>query len=391
MKRLFGILCCLISLSSLGQTTKYIATPTKAYEDAKATKEVGFFTRGAHLSNLIKVNKTLLKAEVDYSTPLYIIDVQNVKNNLNSADEVEESPAPVIDADDYYGSPHLFTTVAGLKMREYPNSTSNVITVLLNGTAVPIDYYPYDSEAWVAVTYNDLKGYIPVKYTGKRPIMNQLITAYKKATTVEDQKKYAERILELGWNGTDQEAIQGLTTYVDYAQKNNLTEILSLTKLQIDVLKAVPIDQFDKIAKMKNKKLFGFTLNSEVEPRNGFSLATLEKNLGKVKDSYANLDDCGLGDYESNVIFYTAECIGHDVARTYMLRKLDIINGAGFKINNTIVSDQTTEKEFLQIGKGYITSILNNQYAYMIAVGDDAYKFTFVNGKLSHVELIYFC
>ncbi|MER8149616.1 hypothetical protein ABS241_19695, partial [Acinetobacter baumannii] len=67
--------------------------------------------------------------------------------------------------------------------------------------------------------------------------MSNLIAAYKKATVLEDQKKYAERALELGWNSTDQETIQGLTTYIDYAQKNNLTEVVSIAKLQIEVLK----------------------------------------------------------------------------------------------------------------------------------------------------------
>lgn len=392
MKQTIGILCFLISACAIGQNQKlYVTTPTVAYSDASGTTEIGVYTRGAYLENIEKVNNVYKVTNEQLGT-MYILDTDHLKEVMIADDTIEASPAPIIDFDDYYGSPHLFTVVGGLKVRTAPNHQSETIGVLYNGTAVGIDYYPYDKEAWTKIHFNEGQGYIPVKYLGKRPNLNSLITSYKKATEAKDQKRFIQRIIELGWNSNDDDNAKALLVFADYADKNNQADRADIARLQAEVLKAIPDDGiYEKTLALASKKLIGFTLNNVIEPKKGFSLATLEKSFGKIKDSYAHLDDCALENYESNIIFNTAECIGHDINKTYTLRIIEMGNGAGFKINNSILSENTTEKEFLKIGKGLINTILNTDKAYQIPVGDSAYRFTFKEGKLNKIELIYFC
>ncbi|MDM1397752.1 SH3 domain-containing protein [Myroides odoratimimus] len=392
MKQTIGILCFLVSAYALGQSQLYVTTPTVAYSDANGTTQIGVYTRGAYLNKVDKVSDDVFKVTNELLGTTYILDTDHLKEVLSAEDNTEASPSPIIDFDDYYGSPHLFTVVGGLKVRTAPNHQSETTGVLYNGTPVGIDYFPYDKEAWIKINFNEGQGYIPVKYLGKRPNLNNLIASYKKATEPKEQKRFVQRIIELGWNSNDDDNAKALLVFADYADKNSQPERATIARLQAEVLKAIPDEGiYDKTSDLVTNKLIGFTLNNVIEPKKGFSLATLEKTFGKVKESYSNLEDCALDNYESNIIFNTAECIGHDVNKTYTLRIVEMGNGAGFKINNNILNENTTETEFLKTGKGLINTILNTEKAYQIPAGDSAYRFTFKEGKLSKVELIYFC
>lgn len=154
--------------------------------------------REAVISKDEVANNYNYKVYTDHSEPLYIVDTYNLKDRLTSDDEVGNIPTDIIAEDNYYAGPHLFTTVASLKVKTQPNLEAQVLDKLLNGTVIPIEYYPYDQKAWIPIDYQDKRGFIPVEYVGKRPILKELHTLYQNSTTAEDMKKYAERILELG-------------------------------------------------------------------------------------------------------------------------------------------------------------------------------------------------
>ena len=391
MKKSFFLLL-LVTITSNAQERKFVTTPTIAYNNEKATKAVGIFMRGAMIDSYEMVNGYIYKVHLNYSDPVYITETYNIKDHLRSNDEVSPTPSAIIDEDQYYGSPHLFTNVAGLKVREYPNTNSLVIGTLLNGTVIPIDYYPYDPEAWMEVKIDERTGYIPKKFIGERPSLIDLKQSYKTAKTPEDEKKYAERILELGWNSDRIDNAESLKIFADYAKKNNLTEIAEICLLQAEALKKAPFEeQSFPVEKLIKKKQFGFTLNNEIEPENGFKKWFLEQHLGKIVKSYSDLDDCGLGDYEGNVFFNSAECISHDVNKTYKLRNMEMINSNGFKIKDVLLNGETTEKEFLKSAIGLISSIYVQQNSYYIANDYMAYEFQFKNGKLAKVSAIYYC
>lgn len=166
MKKLlfFLLMNCLV----YGQQRKYISTPTVAYNDEKQSKAVGIFLRGASIDSYEFLEyKYVYKVYTPHTETIYITDTYNVKDHLNASDDYEKPPAIIIENDGYYGSPHLFTTVASLKIRELPNSTAPVIGTLLNGTVVPISFYPYNPEAWIPVQIDNKKGIYSSEICGK--------------------------------------------------------------------------------------------------------------------------------------------------------------------------------------------------------------------------------
>lgn len=390
MKKL--IVLFLLATLSVNAQRKYISTPTVAYNNEKGSKAVGIFLRGAQIDSYeFLQDKYVYKVYTPHTETIYITDTYNVKDRLNASDDYEKSPAVIIENDGYYGSPHLFTTVASLKIRELPNSSSAVVENILNGTPVPIYYYPYNNEAWIPVQIDDKKGYIPVKYVGKRPDLTNLKKEYKKALTLEDQKKFAERILELGWSSNANENEAALRLYAEFASKTNQPQVAQICLLQADVLKNIPKDDFNLPIKLQKEKQFCFTLNNEVEPEKGFKKSFLETNLGKIKEQYTNLDDCALSDYETNVFFNSVECIGHDVNKTYHIRSMEMVNNNGFKLKNINLNNTTTPTEFLKAGMGLISSINPLTNSYYISNDYMTYEFHFKNDRLFKVTAHYYC
>lgn len=391
MKTLVQALLFCFSLQAVAQApTLYTSKPTEAYKDQAGTQKAGIFISNAHLSYYEKINKRLVQVDRDYESPIYIIDTKNLSEYYT--EDSPEAPAPIIEMDEYYGSAHLFTTVAGLKVREYPSSTSSVLGTVLIGTAVPLEFYPYDKEAWVPIAYQEGYGYVSVQYLGARPVMSELIQAYKASSEVGEQRKYAERILELGWNSEDKETQTAIQLYIDFATKQDETEKVELLKMQLEVFKAMPkIGDSSKVNKLFKKGQFGFALNGKVEPKDGFDIDWIHTYLGYTIEESSNLEDCALGDYEGNSFFNSAEFITHDLDHTYKARKMDMLNQNGFIIDNHLLEQYTTETMFLKLAKGLITTIEPLAHTYYIAVDDVLYSFEFYNNELLRVELIYYC
>src|SRR5690606_40225562 len=111
MKKLM-ILFLLAGLSVNAQR-KYISTPTVAFNNEKGSRAVGIFLRGAQIDSYeFLQDKYVYKIYTPHTETIYITDTYNVKERLNASDDYEKSPAIIIENDGYYGSPHLFTTVA---------------------------------------------------------------------------------------------------------------------------------------------------------------------------------------------------------------------------------------------------------------------------------------
>lgn len=391
MKKLITTILCCITIQTWAQDILYVNAPTVAYKDSQATQKMGVYTQGTQLTSFEKVSNKLYKVLVDYQSPMYINDIKNLSTKYKAVETIA-SPAPIIDEDEFYAAPHLFTTVAGLKVREYPSSTSSVLGTVLNGTIVPLPFFPDGKEAWVSIDYMDRKGYIQAKFLGQRPDLDELIQAYKYATDTQDQKKYAERVLELGWNSAHYYTIQALDVFVEYAKNNNLMELAEINQLKKQVLEATPLDgDSSKVEKLQKKQQFGFTINGIVEPLAGFDGELVKQYIGYPLETYSDLDDCALGDYEGNALYNSAEFITNDLSSTVKARKMDMLNFNGFKIGKHLLNGETTEKDFLKIAKGLIGNISPLDKSYTIYLDGQACLFIFQNGLLSRVELIYYC
>lgn len=388
-KVLFFLLSC---FSLWAQDRKYVSSPTIAYNDAKSSKAVGIFLRGAQISEYVMVDSYIYKVPMVGIGYVYITDNYNIKDRLNARDRVENTPALFVDFDEYYGAPHLFTTVAGLKVREFPDIQSKVLGTLLNGTVVPVYFYPYDESGWVSVVIDNKIGYIPRKYIGRRPAMKDLIDFYKNASTEEQQQKYAERIIELGWNSYNTDKPKAFRIFAEHLSKKGETEQSKLLLAQAKVLEGVKewSDSKTIVDTYLEENRFGFVLGSKIEGMDGFSLSDLQKYLGKITDSYVNLDDCGLDDFEDNVLFSNAELIHNTNNHTYTIRRLDMVDETGFQIGTNVYDQHSNEIDFLEQNVGVINWIASGG-VYGITFDGIAYEFHFHKGKLKKVHLIIYC
>src|SRR5690606_14515157 len=385
------VLFLLISSSSIAQN-KIISQPTIAYSDSSCSRAVGIFMRGALVEKWEQNPNYSYTVYTSYTEPVYIRETYHLKDILSSTDQVGTIHAVLVDTDDFYYGPHLFTRVAGLKVRAQSDLGAAVLGKLLNGTPICIMCLSYIPDALIMLDYQGKKGYVPLEFLCKRPIMRELYTLYQNSTTAEDMKKYAERILELGWNSMPEENAEALEIYAYYAEFVGNHSVAKLCRLQAETMKNIAkgFEEFI-VEQLLDQKNFGFALNNELEPANGFSLSFLQKNLGPIIKSHSDLDDCGLGDYENNVFFAHAECISHDINKTYTLRKLKIKGNQGFKIYNQFLDENTTEVQFLSLTKNIVNYIYGKNASYLIGTDGYAYEFQFVNGKLSQINLNYYC
>jgi len=384
----------ILSSNIKAQNTYSIFSNAIAFDQPyTSSNAVGFFVRGAQIETNNNLNDEWIKVIRDYQEPVYIQNF-NVRNHLNANDIYQKSLAPVIDSDDYYAAPHLFVNVAGLKYREYPKG-GNVAGILMNGEVVLISYYPYDENEFISLGKENGKhlGFIQRKYVGKRPELNELISDYNKAIDNKEQKKWAERILELGWNSSINENIKALEFYKNYADANESDEIKSRIKNQLIFLKGSANRDENKIEKLVRDQKIGFTLNGEIEPKKGFPKAKLEKYLGFPIKSYTDLDDCTLGDFETNIFYNAAELVGHDVNKTTYIRKMNMLNFSGFTINDQQFDGNTTTDDFLVKTAGILSNYnpKTGNYHLNIPFIEGTYIFKFINNKLWEVQLIYFC
>ena len=391
MRRTLSLFCAIVSLYAMGQERLIVSAPLVSYADQSTTQVHGFYTRGTVLDNYEVISPSLYLIAVDYAPSLYIKDTNLLTDRLFSTTD-NSALSPVIEPNAAYGSPHLYTTVAGLKVREYPDAAAAVLGTVLNGTVFPVTYYPYDEKEWIKIPYGEGYGYIPVKYTGAKPNLTELIATYNKANTTAEKKKYAERILELGWNSTTKENLQALSLFIAYAEANEMHEVATRLQLQKEVIKARPkIFSYKTKEKWQQAGSFGFSVHEIVEPATGFEKEFIAQWVGYPVDSYADLEDCTLGDYESVSFYNGAEFITNDYTDYLQTRQMDMINQQGFILNNHLLNGDTSEELFLQLGKGFISQINAATGDYFIDFEDHTYQFIFRNNKLFQVVLINYC
>lgn len=227
---------------------------------------------------------------------------------------------------------------------------------------------------------------------GKRPDLSDLKNQYKNAETLEEQKKFAERILELGWNSNPDENEDALRLYAEFASKNNQKDVAEICLLQADALKHRPRASFSLPSQLIEEKKFGFTINNLLEHKNGFQKEFLVAQLGKLTTKTEAYDDCTLTEHEYLVYFGICETIAHRTNKTFHLREVTAQQGIGFKIKNTFLDSTTTEDEFLKTALGLISFINAENQSYYISNDDYmVYEFQFKNGKLFKIVASSYC
>lgn len=394
MRKTLSLISC-ICLFQLAHAQKqlFVSAAKPVFETPnKQAAEKGILVRQAAVSiqrELPKYYEVLLdNGEIGY------IFKDHLSQSLYASDAHPPSPSPIIDEDEFYGAPHLFTQAAGLKIRARPDATSPQLGTLLNGTAVPISYYPFAADRWVNIGNfeNSENSFVLQKFLGSRPVFEQLEKQLEAlpATDLAQRSKTAERLLELGWNSTLDDQKKGLQHFLELSQLKKDTKAIAKTQLLLQYVEGALHPQSDERLEMlfNNPAQMGFVLRGKLEPAQGFSKSELEKVLGSASKPLIEFNECNSqqGDVYQEFSLGTV-CLN----TTNKIYALKMSRETAFHFLNYLYTENTSEKGFVETAQGYLNHFDPRTGTYGILAESGGFFFRFKAGLLDQVSMYYSC
>lgn len=314
-------------LTSIAQEQLLVISPKLVYEKPNSRSlEKGILLRGAKIQILNTIKDNWYEVILDNETKGFITK-ENLGDVLFGHDEYQPSPSPVIDMDDYYGSPHLFVVNSKVPVYKDRNTTSNIIGTLSNGTPIALSYYPFNETEWVNIGpfKKENNAYIKQKVLGERPVFNELQDQYNKAERTEDQLRLLQEMLELSWQNNLEDQKIALEYAIQLAEQSkdskNESFYKSLLQYVEGVLSPVSVEEAEAFFKVNQT---GFVLNGILEPTKGFTKSDIEITLGKRIQLLSFYNECMV---EEGDIYrlYTLGTVGfNDSHRTTKIYELHI-------------------------------------------------------------------
>jgi hypothetical protein len=384
MRKLYLLIVSfIIGTSTIAQQEAWIIGPTKLFSQPNTTAtNKGILLRGAYVKKINAAENNWQKIEV-YAGLQGYVPVSFLVKSLNGADVYEPSPEPIIEKDDYYGSAHLFVTVASLKARTEPNSLAKISKIYTNGEPISIYYYPKNDTDWVVTNTYSTYEFVQKKFLGKRPDINDLFSKYDGIikSDITNRRMYAERALELAWNQKE-DLLPALQRFLLVAKDLKNQKLIDDTELLI----TVTIAQQKKLSTIKigtmvnSKKTYAIIKNTKVSGQ-GIDLKTLAKLLGKPLKK--RLNECS-GSTSQTFFNATFDVFEKEVCYLDELYFVDFDSYYldGFRIDKTI-----TEKEFVTKFANIITVEGTNPHEYFITYDDEYSRIniTFKEGKIERI------
>jgi len=356
----------------------WIVSPTYLYENPKEeiTERLGLLVRGAEVKILSSdIAATWIKVKVDNNQEGYILS-RFVKNRLNSKDEYEISPAPIIENDGYRGDPHMFIIVATLKGRSEPNQNANVKKIFTTGEAVSVDFYPFSENEWVNVGG---EVYVQQKYLGERPIFEDYVAQFNNYENddIQNRKKIAERAYELAWNSNKdiEKANEMLLSVANYEKNEQLIKKLKLESL-------IHKNRIDIHEEENVNKSLEVLINNEVFQHTDKRFSELKNELGKAKTTIKIEEDCCYAG-DTKYIYDEGEIVVDEENNYYEIASLNLQHyNVKLLINGFELDAKTTEKAFIESSHAinYYSGLDPNQYHLDIGVEWAAFIIDFKNG-----------
>lgn len=383
-----------ISVVSYSQQRFWIINDTRLYKQPYGSDFFGYFKYGAEVKVISEENKSWLKVMSDNFTTGFV-EKKYVFGSLNGNDiKINDNENPILDRDDYYGSQHMFVTVAGLKARTKNNKESKIKEILSNGEAVSVSYYPVNKEDWVNIHGTFIEEYfsfVQAKYLGKRPIFEDLVSQFNSidSNNFSEQRNIAERIVELAWNSDNEKLLTAYQIYLKVIEKKGDEKLIEATKLNILIVESLNNMKSNEILYKNDLKCY-FKLNKNKY----FSVV----NFSEIKNKFGDpikieeiIDGCGFeGDY---AYFYTNfKGILNNTTKEFEIFEINITDEFNFTYDDKLIYYGMTEIEFINQFKGYFGYYFKNLHTYSLPNGDAGnYIISFKNGKVISVEVNYYC
>jgi hypothetical protein len=376
----------------------YIKTSTELYATEEYQKPIGIFARGA---KVLVLDVEFQSVQVRTNTGLegYVTD-DELATGLNGKDKFEEDPEIFtggIDGQNYKNK-GLYTNVAGLRARAQPSASGLVIKQLNMNHRCDVDFIPYDPNGWVCGgKVSDGEGYftffVPAKYVGKQTDLAETILTYRLnlGKSEADDKKYAERILEMSHWENDSLRLVSLNLFINYVRFYSVAYDVNDIQFEIQALGAVDFHSLEE--KMGGD--WAFYYNDE-SIKCGSEAEILQCSIGFEIDSVwpANLGECGWDFYK---LYYSEGINIINEGEDYGISVWEVSfsnHSLSLLLEGFEVSFQTTERNFLlKLGHLiYSHDFREGAHKYRFLNGDAGfYTMTFEEGKPISWVADYYC
>lgn len=381
-------------LTSIAQEQLLVISPKLVYEKPNSRSlEKGILLRGAKVKILNTIKNSWYEVTLDNGTKGFVTK-EDLGDTLFGNDEYQSSPSPVIDMDDYYGSPHLFVVNSKVPVYKDHNAASNIIGTLSNGTPIALSYYPFSEMEWINIGSfkKENNAYIKQTTLGERPVFNDLQNQYNTAERNEDRLRLSQEMLELSWQNNLEDQKTALEYAIQLAQdsKDSKNERFYKSLLQYvqGALSPVSAEEAEAFFKVDQT---GFVLNGVLEPAKGFTKSDIEITLGKRIQLLSFYNECMV---EEGDIYrlYTLGTVGfNDSQRTTKIYELHITDKTTFRFNKYLFTTKTSMEGFVNATKGYLSFYDFENNIFKVETEMGGYDFYFINNKLAKVVFYYYC
>lgn len=382
-----------LNLNAQKQKDLWVIQDTRLYVKADLKADFyGYFRYGSRVK-VLEQKGNWSKVESDNQT-IGFVPTKHLNHSMMYNDvNIPDKENPILQKDDYYGSEHMFVTVAGLKGRELPNKNSKTKEIFANGDAVSVHYYPVNKEEWV----NVWGVFVQAKFLGKRPVFEDLVEQFNTVdkSNLKQQKILAERIVELAWNRSSDKnkLIPAYKIYSDVIEKIGDKQLIEVTKLNILVAEGLINRNNNRLHLDLDRKIpFDFNIKGN-KSSNVFNFNSILKDFGNPIKTEKISDECGL--YISDIIYYYPYFKGafSNERNEIEIIELEITNEINFSYENKTIYFGMTELEFLNQFKDYFDYYnFKTPNSYYLPNGDAGnFIINFKNGKVASVEVYYFC
>ena len=395
MKVLYTILATIaFYFTAISQENLYVISPKLVYEKPNSKSlEKGVLLRGAKVDIINNIKDKWYEITLDNDTKGFITK-EYLGDAIFGNDEYISSPTPIIDMDDYYGSPHLFITKSSVTVYKEPTKEANTLGTLFNGTPIALTYYPFEQSEWVNIGSfkNESRAFVEQHTLGKRPVFKELEKKYNQSEFYEDKLKFSNEMLELSWQNNLEDQKTALKYAIQTAKLkkdiNNEKYYSTLLKYVEGALNPVNVDDAESFFKVDQT---GFVLNGTLEPLKGFTKSDIEMALGKRIKLLSFYNECTA---EEGDIYrlYTLGTVGfNDSQRTSKIYELEITDKTAFRFHKYLFTSKTSMDGFVNVTKGYLSyyDFENNVFKVQTEMG--GYDFYFTNNKLVKVVFYYYC
>lgn len=384
------------SASIYAQEHRFINSDTRLYTTkSKASEFSGYFGYGAQILLLSEDNDGWSKVKSDNLAEGYV-PTEFISQKLNAADvNATDKQNPILTADDYYGSNHLFVIAASVKAKVLPDKTSKTRGILTTGDAVPVNYCPVNPEEWTNIsgTFNEeYAQYVQRKHLGKRPDFNELIKNFDKLAqfNIAERKTISERLVELAWNSKPETLLPAYNRYYEVTKQLQNEKLIADTEMYMVLAQgAVHHKSFEEIqAFLKNA---AFVIHDIRFKNFGISYKELVQHFGEPKQIKTISDECGV--YLSGTFYYYPDAVlsvdekqnKAELVKVYMNEQVKFIFNTNFILDNTL-----SEKDFIAKYASYIDTH-KTPHIYYFPIDAGNYIIEFRDGKMYSIEISYSC